>query len=122
MGESVKDSVYHSLQHFISNAPWDARAVMNQVSKEVNTLLQEEKTPIGLLIDESGSGKKGENSVGVTKQYYGTNGKLENCQVQFMGLTVQGNIMDWWIANCLCLNHGQKMKRGVRRQEFRRKG
>ena len=85
MGESVKDSEYHSLQHFISNAPWDARAVMNQVSKEVNTLLQEEKTPIGLLIDESGSGKKGENSVGVTKQYYGTNGKLENCQVAVYG-------------------------------------
>ena len=85
MGESLKDSEYYSLQHFISNAPWDARAVMNQVSKEVNTVLQEEKTLIGLLIDESGSGKKGENSVGVTKQYYGTNGKLENCQVAVYG-------------------------------------
>jgi len=85
MGESVKDSENYSLQHFISNAPWDSRVVMNQVYKEVNTLLQEKNTPIGLLIDESGSGKKCENSVGVTKQYYGTNGKLENCQVAVYG-------------------------------------
>ncbi len=43
MGESVKDSDYYAMQHFISDAPWDSRDIMNQVSQEVNTLLQAEK-------------------------------------------------------------------------------
>ena len=69
MGESVKDSDYYAMQHFISEAPWDSRDVMNQVSQEVNTLLQAEKSPIAFIIDESGHPKKGDKSVGVTKQY-----------------------------------------------------
>jgi SRSO17 transposase len=90
MGETVKSSEYYSLQHFISDAPWDSRDVMNQVSKEVNTLLQMEHTPIGFLVDESGSKKKGNKSVGVSKQYYGTEGKLENCQVAVYGAYTTG--------------------------------
>ena len=81
MGESVKDSEYYALQHFISDAPWDFRDVMNQVSQEVNTLLQDEKSPIGFIIDESSHEKKGDKSVGVSKQYCGTKGKIENCQM-----------------------------------------
>ena len=85
MGESVKDCEYYALQHFISDAPWDFRVVMNQVSQEVNTLLHGEKTPIGFIIDESSHEKKGDKSVGVTKQYCGTKGKIENCQVSVYG-------------------------------------
>ncbi len=59
MGESVKDSAYYALQHFISDAPWDFRDVMNQVSQDVNTLLQGEKSPISFIIDESSHEKKG---------------------------------------------------------------
>ena len=85
MNESVKESDYNALQHFISEAPWDSRDVMNQVSQEVNTLLQAEKTPIGFIIDESSHAKKGDKSVGVSRQYCGTNGKIDNCQVAVYG-------------------------------------
>jgi len=34
-----------------------------------------------LIIDESGCAKKGEDSAGVAKQYCGSLGKVENCQV-----------------------------------------
>jgi SRSO17 transposase len=34
-----------------------------------------------LVIDETGFLKKGEKSVGVARQYTGTAGKVENCQV-----------------------------------------
>ena len=91
MGESVKDSDYNALQHFISQAPWDYRGVMDQVSQETNTLLQLEKTPIGLIIDESSHEKKGEKSVGVAKQYCGSKGKIENCQVAVYAAYSTGN-------------------------------
>ena len=79
MGESVKDSDYNALQHFITQAPWDYRAVMDQVSQESNILLQTEKIPIGLIIDESSHDKKGGKSVVVAKKYYGSKRKIENC-------------------------------------------
>ena len=98
MGESVKDSDYYALQHFISEAPWNHRAVMDQVSQEINTLLQTEKTPIGFIIDESSHEKKGDKSVGVAKQYCGTKGKIENCQVAVYGAYSTGKY--YGLADC----------------------
>ena len=68
MGEAVKGIDYYALQHFISEAPWDFRAVMDQVSQEINSLLQTKKKPIGIMIDESSHEKKGDKSVGAAKQ------------------------------------------------------
>lgn len=85
IGEAVKDSEYHSLQNFISDSPWDARAVFDQISVEVNTMLLELGGPIGFVIDESSFPKKGRASVGVSWQYSGTSGKTENCQVSVFG-------------------------------------
>ncbi len=83
------------MQHFISDAPWDSRDVMNQVSQEVNTLLQAQKSPTAFIIYESSHPKKGDKSVGVTKQYCGNLGKTENCQVAVYGAYIQGTIMVW---------------------------
>lgn len=78
--EHVENSNYDRIQHFISNSPWDAQAVMNKVAQETNSSF--EKFPkVGLLLDESGHSKKGDQSVGVSWQYNGNKGKIENCQV-----------------------------------------
>jgi SRSO17 transposase len=45
-----------------------------------------------LIFDESGFDKKGDDSVGVAKQYCGTLGKVENCQV---GVFVAYAIPTW---------------------------
>ena len=64
--EDVVDTDYNSIQHFISESPWDTRAIMNNVasnsSKAFATLGR-----AGLLIDESAHLKKGDHSVGVFK-------------------------------------------------------
>jgi SRSO17 transposase len=80
MCETVPESNYERIQHFISSSPWDALAVMNKVAENTSKSLQK-FTKVGLLVDESGHSKKGDKSVGVGWQYNGNTGKVENCQV-----------------------------------------
>ena len=74
------DSNYFQMQHFITESTWSGRELIDQVAKEVNSLLPKHKLT-GLIIDESGWVKKGYKSVGVGHQYCGNVGKLSNSQV-----------------------------------------
>jgi len=74
------DSNYFQMQHFITESTWSGRELIDQVAKEVNSLLPKHKLT-GLIIDESGWVKKGHKSVGVGHQYCGNVGKLSNSQV-----------------------------------------
>ena len=74
------DSNYFQMQHFITESTWSGRNLIDQVAKEVNSLLPKRKLT-GLIIDESGWVKKGNKSVGVGPQYCGNVGKLSNSQV-----------------------------------------
>lgn len=80
MIERVADSEYYSIQHFISESPWDARACMDKVARDTSALLSCYGS-VALLLDESAHPKKGRHSVGVARQYCGTTGKVDNCQV-----------------------------------------
>jgi SRSO17 transposase len=71
---------YHSLQHFISDSPWDHRELMGATSKKVSNFIPQNKLT-GLSIDETGVRKKGRYSVGLGRQYLGSIGKVDNGQV-----------------------------------------
>jgi SRSO17 transposase len=90
MEETVPDADEQSLQHFISNSTWDARAVMNQVAADADALLGGFDDTI-LVIDDSGIPKKGTRSVGVSRQYCGQTGKVDNCQVGVYASLVHGD-------------------------------
>ncbi len=75
---------YHQMQHFITDAQWDYREVIDKVAKDVSESLPKSKLT-GLLIDESGWVKKGDKSVGVGHQYCGNVGKISNSQVAVFG-------------------------------------
>jgi SRSO17 transposase len=77
------------MHHFISDSDWDARAVIDQVAKDVSQSLPRQ-TLTGLLIDESGWVKKGDKSVGVGHQYCGNVGKTANSQVAVYGCLSNG--------------------------------
>lgn len=79
MEEIVPESDEQALQHFLSNSPWDHRALFDQVALDVDAELGAGVTM--LMIDESGIPKKGEESVGVARQWCGQVGKVDNCQV-----------------------------------------
>jgi len=87
MVEEVSGSEYESLQHFISNSPWDSDGLMQELSKNISTKLQP-YGKIGCTVDEKAHLKKGTKSVGVARQYAGTSGKVDNCQVAvYLSLT-----------------------------------
>ena len=78
--EKVKGAEYQSIQHLLTDSPWNDDAVCAQVAREANDLPG--GTPDScLIIDPSGVPKKGLHSVGVTRQYCGNIGKVDNCQV-----------------------------------------
>jgi SRSO17 transposase len=91
MCEKVEDSNMQNLQHFISNSPWDAEAVMRRVASDTDKLFMDNKEKRGLLIDESGWKKHGKKSVGVARQYLGSLGKVDNGQVGVFVSLVQGD-------------------------------
>lgn len=84
MCEKLPDSNYNKLQHFISESPWDAFALMQKVANDSNELFKGFNS-VGLIIDESAEEKKGTHSVGVAPQYCGNKGKIANCQVAVFG-------------------------------------
>ncbi len=80
MAEVVPESDDQALQHFLTNSPWNEREVLDQVALEADRLLGGEEDS-ALLVDESGITKKGKHSVGVSRQWNGRLGKVDNCQV-----------------------------------------
>lgn len=76
---AVKDGNVRAMQRFVSDAPWDEDNMIAKYRRFVNDDLG---SPDGALIfDESGFVKKGRDSIGVARQYCGTIGKVDNCQV-----------------------------------------
>jgi len=79
MALQVEGGTIRGLQRFISDVVWDEE----QMRWNYHHLVAEEMgDPDGVLMfDETGFVKKGKDSVGVARQYCGTLGKVENCQV-----------------------------------------
>src|SRR3954463_12047539 len=66
------------MQRLLRTADWDADAVRD----ELRCYVLERLGPGGVLIvDETGFIKKGARSAGVARQYTGTTGKIDNCQI-----------------------------------------
>jgi len=76
---STEGGKVRAMQRFVSDAPWDDENIVRKYRSLVNDDLGH---PDGAIIfDESGFVKKGDDSVGVARQYCGTIGKVDNCQV-----------------------------------------
>jgi SRSO17 transposase len=76
---AVKDGNVRAMQRFVSDAPWDDNMMANKYRSLVNDDLGSKNGT--LIFDETGFVKKGDDSVGVGRQYCGTIGKVDNCQV-----------------------------------------
>jgi SRSO17 transposase len=79
LAEAAGDRAPDGMQDFLSRMRWDADAVRDDLRAYVVEQLGDPGAV--LVLDETGFVKKGEKSVGVQRQYSGTAGRVENCQV-----------------------------------------
>ena len=68
-----------ALQQFVNQSPWDEQAVLRTYRRLLAASLAD--TAGVIVIDDTGFAKKGRHSAGVGRQYSGTLGKTDNCQV-----------------------------------------
>jgi SRSO17 transposase len=67
------------VQRFVGAGQWDDEAVMAELRRHV---AQERSDPDAVLVlDPSGFAKKGTASCGVSRQWCGRLGKIDNCQI-----------------------------------------
>ena len=79
MAEAVGEADPQGMQRLLYAARWDADAVRDELIRFVAESFGDAD---GIFVmDETGFLKKGSKSVGVQRQYTGTAGKTENCQV-----------------------------------------
>lgn len=79
LAEEAGDATPDGMQRLLNAAHWDADAVRDDLVAYVREHLSD---PAAILvIDETGFLKKGAKSAGVQRQYSGTAGKRENCQI-----------------------------------------
>jgi SRSO17 transposase len=84
LAEAAGDVSPAAMQDFLSRTRWDAEAVRDDLRDYVVAHLGDRDAV--LVLDETGFLKKGSRSVGVKRQYSGTAGRIENCQVAvFLG-------------------------------------
>jgi SRSO17 transposase len=79
LAEVSGDATPHGLQHLLRRARWDPDAVRDELRRYLLEHLGEAHAV--LVIDETGFLKKGQYSAGVARQYSGTAGRIDNCQI-----------------------------------------
>jgi len=79
MAESLGEDTTYGMQRLLNGSQWSAGAVRDDLREYA---VEHLGSPDGvLIIDETGFVKKGTESVGVKRQYTGTTGKIDNCQI-----------------------------------------
>jgi SRSO17 transposase len=79
LAEQAGEQTPDGIQRLLNTALWDADLVRDDLCGYVVEHLGEETAV--LVVDETGFLKKGPKSVGVKRQYSGTAGRIENCQI-----------------------------------------
>jgi SRSO17 transposase len=79
LAEVSGNATPYGLQHLLRRALWDPDAVRDALRRYLLEHLGEADAV--LVIDETGFLKKGQHSAGVARQYSGTAGRIDNCQI-----------------------------------------
>jgi SRSO17 transposase len=83
MAARLDDGDEQCLQQFVNQSPWDERVVRANLARRMTAELD----PDAWIVDDTGFPKRGRCSVGVARQYSGTLGRVDNCQV---GVSLNG--------------------------------
>src|SRR6185436_16085040 len=89
LAEQAGDETPYATQHLVGRAVWSAEEVRDDLRDYVVKHLGDEEGVV--VIDETGFLKKGSKSAGVARQYSGTAGRVENCQIGVFLAYASGN-------------------------------
>jgi SRSO17 transposase len=79
LAEQAGDETPYAFQHLLGRAKWEADTLRDELQLYIADHVAD---PTGVVvIDETGFLKKGRHSAGVARQYSGTAGRVENCQI-----------------------------------------
>ena len=79
IAEAVDGGVVRTLQKFISQNAWDDFQILKEMRRHVVEVVGDEDAV--MIVDETGFPKKGQKSAGVSRQYSGILGRVDNCQI-----------------------------------------
>jgi SRSO17 transposase len=79
LAEQAGEYTPDGMQRLLSTAKWDQDGMRDDIRWYAAETLGREQSV--LVIDETGFVKKGNKSAGVKRQYSGTAGRIENCQI-----------------------------------------
>jgi len=79
LAEHAGEATPYGMQRLLAGSRWDAEAVRDDLRAFVVERLGDAAGV--LIVDETGFLKQGDKSAGVARQYSGTAGRIENCQV-----------------------------------------
>src|SRR5258708_5253203 len=79
LAEQAGENTPYAMQYLLDRAVWDAEHLRDVTREYVKEAIGDADGM--LVIDETGFLKKGTKSVGVQRQYSGTAGRIENCQL-----------------------------------------
>lgn len=119
VAEYLEEQKPYGLQRLLGRARWEADAVRDELLRYSQAhLLPEDEAGGVLIVDETGFVKKGEKSVGVQRQYSGTAGRIENCQVGvFLALaSARGRALidrELYLPECWCQDFARRAEAGV---------
>ena len=73
--------MHQSLHHLVAEAPWNDELLLDRALDTVLPSMLRQGPVVAWVVDDTGFPKKGQHSVGVTRQYCGQVGKQDNCRV-----------------------------------------
>ena len=79
LAEYAGHTTPYAFQHVLGRANWDVEGMRDELRSYVYEYLR--ASDDALIIDETGFLKQGTHSAGVQRQYSGTAGRVENCQI-----------------------------------------
>ena len=79
LAEEAGFSTPYAMQYLLNRAVWESDQVRDQLQIYVREMMGDQRGVY--ILEETGFLKKGKKSVGVQRQYSGTAGGVENCQI-----------------------------------------
>lgn len=116
LAEHAGDRSPDGMQRLLATYQWDADLVRDDVRTYV--LAHVHHPQAVLVIDETGFLKKGPKSVGVQRQYSGTAGRIENCQIGVFLAYASPKDGPLSIGRCTCRRAGRRISTAAGRRGF----